>query len=110
MLRLVFSVVLLVLAAFTTDALARKWRDSSGVFSVEGELVSHNASTVTLKAADGRVIQVPLTKLSQADRKFLAARAAQDPKAAGRQPAPDLQAVTKAALRTPVELQFLERR
>jgi hypothetical protein len=49
----------------------RKWRDATGTFEVEGQFVSSQDQTVTLKKKDGRTIVVPLEKLSDADRAFV---------------------------------------
>jgi len=46
----------------------RTWTDSSGKFTIEAELVRAVDGVVTLKEADGSTIQVPIDRLSQADR------------------------------------------
>ena len=71
--RTLFSLLLLghVILAGSLEA-ARTWRDASGVFSVEADLVTHDAKSVTLRTLDGQLIKVPLAKLSRADRQFLA--------------------------------------
>ena len=51
---------------------ARKWTDSSGKHTIEAELVDVVDGTVRLKRADGKVISLPLEKLSAADQQFLA--------------------------------------
>lgn len=49
----------------------RFWQDASGKFSIEAVLVSSTQSTVTLKKRDGKVLNVPLSKLSKSDQEFL---------------------------------------
>ena len=66
----VLLVGLLLTAAASVSA--RKWTDSTGKFSVEAELVEVKDGNVRLKRQDDKVITVPLTKLSKADRDFLA--------------------------------------
>jgi tetratricopeptide (TPR) repeat protein len=51
-------------------ALARVWTDISGTRKAEAELVKLDGDVVHLKKTDGTVIQVPLDKLSEADREF----------------------------------------
>ncbi len=49
----------------------RIWRDASGSFSVEAMLVKSDGKSVQLKKKDGKIVTVPLEKLSDADKKFL---------------------------------------
>ena len=49
----------------------RTWRDASGAFEVQATMVSSTADKVTLKKADGRMITIPLEKLSEADRTYV---------------------------------------
>ena len=49
----------------------RTWTDASGTFTVEAELVERKDGKVTLKKSDGETIDVPIDKLSEADRKLL---------------------------------------
>ena len=49
----------------------RKWKDASGSFTIEATLVEVTATNVRLRDAKGRVIDVPLEKLSRVDRDFL---------------------------------------
>jgi hypothetical protein len=53
----------------------RTWTDVTGQFKVEAELVSAAGGSVQLKKKDGSLVNVPLDKLSAADRDFLAAEA-----------------------------------
>jgi uncharacterized protein (TIGR03067 family) len=63
-----------------TAATARKWTDASGQFSVEAEFVEIKNGEVFLKKADGVVISVPVSKLSEADRSYLTLRPAAPPR------------------------------
>ena len=62
-------ILLLLLAV--SPALARKWTDTTGHFSVEAELVEVKDGKANLKKTDGTLIAVPLAKLSKADRDYL---------------------------------------
>lgn len=57
--------------ALTTDIAAREWTDTTGKFSVEAELVGVTGDSVRLRRNDGRVIEVPIDKLSARDRSYL---------------------------------------
>jgi hypothetical protein len=52
-------------------AFARKWADATGKFSVEADLVKVDGNTVSLKNADGKIIDIALDRLSNDDRKYL---------------------------------------
>jgi hypothetical protein len=49
----------------------RGWTDSTGEYSVEATLVEIEEDSVVLKKAGGDVITVPITRLSEADRRYL---------------------------------------
>jgi len=69
----VLLVAVLLLSA--TPALARKWTSSNGKFSVEADLIEVKDGNVRLKRQNGKVVTVPVSKLSKADRNYLAAKA-----------------------------------
>lgn len=54
----------------------RTWTDSSGEFTVEAEFVDFVEGKVRLKRTDGRIITVPIEKLSEADQKFVRSQSA----------------------------------
>ena len=56
--------------AKSSRATVRKWSDRSGKFSFEGELVKVAGGKVYLKSG-GRVKEIPLDHLSDADRQFI---------------------------------------
>ncbi len=56
------------LGAFGTS---RKWRDSAGKFSIDASMEHASSTEVKLKKADGKIVTVPLSKLSEADRMFV---------------------------------------
>ena len=70
--KLRFALMLLVgLLLVATPVSARKWTSSDGKFSVEAELVEAKDGNVRLKRQDGKVITVPVSKLSKADQDHL---------------------------------------
>jgi hypothetical protein len=52
-------------------AFARIWTDSTGHYSIEADLIAFNNKTVVLQRADHELGEVPIDKLSQADRDYL---------------------------------------
>jgi hypothetical protein len=57
----------------------RTWRDVSGKHEVVAALVKQTDDSVQLRTAEGRLITIPLAKLSAADRDHLAALVADNP-------------------------------
>ncbi|MBI1346717.1 hypothetical protein GC163_10565 [bacterium] len=72
----------LIFATETSAADLRTWSDASGKFKLKAELVSVDDGSVTLKGEDGKEFEIPLTKLSAADKKFLESLDSQNPFAA----------------------------
>ncbi len=79
------AVGLLLLVAL--PALARKWMDSTGKYSVEAELVEVQGDKVVLKKSTGSVITMPVARLSKADQEYLQSLAKPGPKPPGDSPA-----------------------
>ena len=70
--HIAWFVTLGLLLASAYPASARKWTDKTGNFSVEADLVHVKDGKAILKKTDGKVIAVPLDRLSAADRRYLA--------------------------------------
>ena len=49
----------------------RKWKDDTGQFEIEAELVKIEGDAVRLKRRDGRTVTVPIDRLCEADRKII---------------------------------------
>lgn len=49
----------------------RKWQDTTGKFNITAKLLSVKDGKVALQKEDGSVANVPIEKLSEADRKYL---------------------------------------
>ena len=53
----------------------RTWTDVTGTYKIEAELIEATAENVTLKRKeDGRIVKVPIDKLSPEDQEFLKSR------------------------------------
>ncbi|TWT68272.1 SHD1 domain-containing protein [Crateriforma conspicua] len=66
-------------SAPAADDSMRMWTDASGSFSVKATLVEQSATMATLRKEDGRVINVPIEKLSIGDQEYLALMDTADP-------------------------------
>ncbi|MCH8046320.1 MAG: hypothetical protein IID44_21640 [Planctomycetes bacterium] len=55
-----------------SPATAREWTSRTGKFSVEADLVDVKDGKVRLEQKGGKIITVPVSELSKADRKYLA--------------------------------------
>ena len=65
----------LLLAGFGRSAArGREWTDTTGRFTIHAELLDVNGPTVRLRGNDGKVVSVPIDRLSEADRRYLASR------------------------------------
>lgn len=71
----ILIVAVLVLAACTPPAFARKWTDSTGKHTIEAEFVEYKSGKAWLKKENGQIIGVTLERLSRADRDFVATAA-----------------------------------
>jgi thiol-disulfide isomerase/thioredoxin len=109
--RIVVFGVAAILVVGAVWSAERTWTDASGKFSVTAEYVEVKGGKVLLRNADGKEISVPLKKLSEADREFVATQkkqAAQHDDAAGRQK-PQREAVVDIAETFYVDLRTKER-
>ncbi len=70
--RILLPIVFGLLAAMALPAAARKWTSQDGRFSTEAEVVEFADGKVKLKKPSGDTVTVPLQRLSQADRRYLA--------------------------------------
>jgi hypothetical protein len=66
-----FSCIVLLIALMATTAFARKWTDASGKHSTEADFVEVKDGNAILKKTNGKVISVPLEKLSAVDQEFI---------------------------------------
>jgi hypothetical protein len=64
--------IALALLLSTTSAVARDWTDARGRVLQTGDLIDFDDDLVVLKNADGRLVTLAASKLSKADRDYLA--------------------------------------
>ncbi|HVT26502.1 MAG TPA: SHD1 domain-containing protein [Lacipirellulaceae bacterium] len=70
--------VIAVVVALPNLASARIWTDSTGRYTIDADLIAFNGQMVVLKRADHQLGEVPIDKLSKADRKYLVSKEAND--------------------------------
>lgn len=76
----VFALILLIqLNTAVAEDGVRRWNDASGKFSVSARLAERKQTQVVLEKSDGRMITVPIARLSQADQDYLAALSGNPP-------------------------------
>jgi outer membrane protein assembly factor BamB len=68
--KLIICLVSFVFIA-STFAFARTWTDTTGRYRIEAEFVSFANGNVSLKKQDGSTVEVPMSKLSSADQKWI---------------------------------------
>ena len=56
---------------------SREWVDSTGKYKIQGKLISNENGTIEIEKSDGRVIKLPIAKLSAKDEAHLKEAAAQ---------------------------------
>ncbi len=61
----------LLVVGMTVPVHAREWRDSTGKFSVQAELIASTEDQVVLKREDGRLVALSISQLSAADQEYL---------------------------------------
>jgi len=80
--RLVILTVFVTLCLPVAPLTARQWTDSTGVFTIEAELIEVSGGNVRLRKADGQIVTVPLDRLSAADRDYVRSLGAREKAAA----------------------------
>lgn len=93
------AAALLVLGLLGSQLPARTWISSTGKYTVEADFVKLENGTVRLKKADGKIVDVPLTKLSKGDREWVQREVSPDDKP-GREKADSHQSGTTRATRS----------
>jgi len=75
--------LLLLSPALAAEEELRLWHDKTGRFEVEAKMLSHKDGKVQLLKKDGRVVNVPVTLLSDADQQYLKKLAEANPFSGG---------------------------
>lgn len=70
--RICWFAMVVAIVGSSSLAAPREWTDGTGRFRVDAELVGVQDGKVLLKKPDGSEVSVPLEKLSEADRAFVA--------------------------------------
>ncbi len=73
------AALLFVFGLLNSHLSARTWTDSTGEYTIEADLVDCQDGVARLKKADGRIVGVPLSKLSTVDREWLRKQAVESP-------------------------------
>jgi hypothetical protein len=60
------------------ESLTREFTDITGTFKVKAEYAGYASGNVRLKKENGETISVPLAKLSDTDRRWVAEQTARD--------------------------------
>ena len=68
--RTIAAPLAVVILAWGSVGWARNWTSADGKFRIEADMVRLADGKVSLKRSDGRVVDVPLTKLSREDQRF----------------------------------------
>jgi hypothetical protein len=85
----------MTLVAGTGEAATRTWTSANGKFTIEAEMVTVKDEKVQLRKTNGDLIEVPLDKLSEADRQYANASCAREDD--GKTAAPAAAAADEAA-------------
>jgi hypothetical protein len=85
----------LALVAGAAEAATRTWTSANGKFTIEAEMVTVKDEKVQLRKANGDLIEVPLDKLSEADRQYANTSCAREDD--GKTAAPSAAAADEAA-------------
>jgi|APTNR8051073442_1049403.scaffolds.fasta_scaffold25603_2 hypothetical protein len=88
---LLFAFVTHCLISTPITAAIRVWTDNTASYKIEAELSQIQQNAVELRTADGRLIEVPLERLSEADREFVQSELNQPKKPEEKRVTPDKQ-------------------
>jgi len=72
----IVAVAWIVVVCPAMAAQARVWKDSTGRYTLDAELVAVDDRTVVLQRADHEMVAIPIEKLSERDREFLKSKEA----------------------------------
>jgi hypothetical protein len=74
MFKFVFAAILGF--SFLTSVEAREWKDASGKYSFEADLIAYNETDLVLQKADKTLVAVDMEQLSDADQEFVRSKEA----------------------------------
>ncbi|MDR0328084.1 MAG: hypothetical protein LBI05_07310 [Planctomycetaceae bacterium] len=84
----------------------RTWTDDTGLFRVEASLSQIDGNAVKLKKTDGTILTLPIAKLSEADKRYIADLAVKNPFEGGNATTSTASVIVAPAL--PIEVQTVE--
>ena len=87
----------------------RTWKDSTGRFEIEAQLVAASDGVITLRKRDGETVDVPLKRLSRADQDVIAGREQLRPPSRSKPLSPAMAAHQERLRRTPAMAAHQER-
>ena len=65
-----YALWLTIVVVAATNADAKEWSDSTGNYSITGDMIAFSDSTVVLKKKNSDLVAVPLKKLSKRDQEW----------------------------------------
>ncbi|MEO2050107.1 MAG: SHD1 domain-containing protein [Pirellulales bacterium] len=71
MLRSTYTLIVLVTCIISATVQQRTWTDNTGKHQIEADLVEVKDGIAVLKKPSGKTVDVPLNRLSSADRKYI---------------------------------------
>ena len=74
MVRITIAITFVLVTTAPLLAQNRTWQDSTGRFTLDAEFVSCDGELVMLERADGNRVSLPISKLSNADQRWVKAR------------------------------------
>jgi hypothetical protein len=78
MFRTTFPLWVGLIASLGSVSWAREWTDATGRYTVEADLIGFDSMTAVLKKEDGKMVALPIERLSEADQKYLQTKEAED--------------------------------
>ena len=66
-----YAIWLTLVVVAATSATAKEWADSTGHYSISGDMIAFSDSTVVIKKENSDLVSVPLEKLSKPDQDYV---------------------------------------
>ena len=76
---LLFTTALFLCVALAFCQEARTWKDDTGMFSIEATFQQIDGESVKLERTDGRIVTLPISRLSEADQRHIVELTAKNP-------------------------------
>jgi len=69
---------LAIVFGLTTLVQARQWRDSTGKYTIDGDLIAYNHEQVVIKKGNGELVAVTIMQLSKDDQDYMKSKESAD--------------------------------